>query len=739
MRYKLSLILFCLLIGFTNVAFSGIGDWHNYTYSNNGQAIASFGKVIVCGTSGGLIRFNSATGEIKKFLNSEGLGDVNIKSVEFDQDGNLFIGGSNGNLTKMNTAGAFSIYPFRYSGEIRYNLNGLAADGETLWVATDIGVARFLINRNGGEFQDIASRLGEIPRETAVRAVCVVGDYVWAGTDSGLAFIYTANNLPQDPQSWVSYRRNQSGLTNARIYSVAEMEGNIYAGSADGVFAFQTDSTWVNIGLQGLVIFDLASKSDTLYAATNLGIYRYYGSNWEMLPNDSLLSSRVRGIAFDDQGNLWAAFDGGGFAMQAGLFWITYQVPGPAANTIYDIAIDSSNNIWMTHFSAGVSKFDGVNWQIFNAANSGLRPNGAYCIEYDRIHSLLWIGSWGDGLFSFDGQYWVNFDNTNSPFQGVSGAPGYVAVTDVTFDYQGNVWALNLDGVSPVPGGPILVMAAHNPADSVWQPYYENSQQIPDNGVFELLSSGNDIYVGGRAGVFHLDRGNDAFSTNDDTWHGLIISAVGAFAMAFVENEGLFAGGSFGLVYYSFAFDDTLVIDLPDGYRSTVYSLERDGLGNIWVGCDSGVVVMPKNFNRNNPNWIFTFKTTNSPLLSNAVRHIEIDPGSGFVYIGTDGGLSVFESGFARPSLDLNDIAIYPNPINVRMGQTHAAFLRVPAEAQISIYSVAGDLVKRFEYGGSNSYWDLTNEAGLPVSAGVYIIHVKAENNSGITKVAVIR
>ncbi len=740
MRLSLLIVVVLFIIPCIGaVAEAGIGDWHNYTYSDNGQAIASNGRVIYCGTIGGLIRYDILSGELRKYLNSEGLGDVVIRAVEFDAAGDLFIGGSNGTLTRMDSSGNIVIYQFRYTGEIKYNLNDIAPSGDTLWVATDIGIGRFLSNRNGGEFQDIASRLGQIPPETAVRAVRVLDGIIWAGSDSGLAFTHTDNNLPQDPQTWTSYRRNQAGLTNARIFSIAGTTDSVFAGSADGVFSFQPDSTWLNIGLTGQIIFDLEIYWDTLYAATGQGIYRRRESGWELLPTDGLISTNAKGIAFDDSGRVWAAFDGGGLARLTGTYWTPYRVPGPAANIIYDIAIDSIGNLWLTHFSAGISRFDGLDWRIYDYTNSGLRSNGAYCVEYDAHNNMLWTGSWGDGLYSFDSQQWINYNQTNSPFQGVINGPYYVAIPDVTFDYQGNVWALNLDAVSPQPGGPVLVMAGFDPVDSVWQPYYENSQQVPDNGVFEILASGNNLFIGGRAGVHFLDRGTDPFSTADDVWHGLIVSAVGVFAMAIVENEGLFAGGSFGLLYYSFAFEDTLMIELPDGYRSTVYSLEIDGIGNIWVGCDSGVVVMPGNFNRNNPSWLYTFKTTNSPLLSNAVRHIEIDTRTGIVYIGTEGGLSVFESGIARPSLDLNDVAVYPNPANVRLGQTRISFLRVPAESQISIYSVSGDLVKRFEYGGSNSSWDLTNESGSPVSAGIYFIHVKAENNSGIAKVAVIR
>ncbi len=739
-RLTVLLVLFLAIIFSFNLTAAGIGDWHNYTYSEDATAIVSDGRKIFCGTTGGLILYDNETHSLVKFLNSEGIGDVNIKSVTFDSAGNLFTGGSNGTLTKITPENRVYVFNFEYRTGIKYYLVDLYADGEILWVASEIGVGKFLINHGGGEFQDIANQLGQIPLETSVRAVLVIGDYIWAGTAAGIAFMEKHNNLPQNPSSWRSYRLGESGLTNANVYSLISLGDTIFAGTANGVYSFGGDSLWTNIGLTGLTVYRLGQHDGIIDAATDNGIYRRTESGWNQIATDSLKSIRARGITYDSEGNIWGAFNRGSFAKYNGVYWQVYKVPGPATDAIVKIAIDSAKNVWMALDGAGLSKFDGVAWSNYNGANSGLRSNGAYTVEYDKSRNSLWIGSWGDGLFYYNltDSIWINYRETNSPFQGVFNGSYYVALPGLTLDSRNNIWVVNLAGVNPL-GGNNTALVAFNIDDSLWQVYYENSQQIPDNVATNVIVENSDLVAAGGTGAWWLNFGTDVFSDADDVWHGKILDVIDIKAMVFDKSGRLIFGSPSGLAYYSFAADDTVILDLPDGYRSTVRALELDGLGNIWVGTDSGIVILPKNFERGNIQWINAFKTANSQLINNTINSIKIDKATGLVYIGTAGGLSIYESGYVQPSADLTDMNIYPNPANVRAGDTKVYFLRVPAESEISIYSVAGDLIKRFVYSGSSNYWDLSNQNNQPVAAGIYFFYVKSESQSGTGKIAVIR
>lgn len=88
----------------------------------------------------------------------------------------------------------------------------------------------------------------------------------------------------------------------------------------------------------------------------------------------------------------------------------------------------------------------------------------------------------------------------------------------------------------------------------------------------------------------------------------------------------------------------------------------------------------------------------------------------------------------AKSALDL--INVVPNPYyGFSMYETNQLDNRIkivnlPDKCTISIYSVSGSLVRQFKKDDNSITsldWDLKNHAGIPISGGVYIIHVKAD------------
>jgi len=418
-------------------------------------------------------------------------------------------------------------------------------------------------------------------------------------------------------------------------------------------------------------------------------------------------------------------------------------LPGPAGNYISDIAIDSAENVWLTHavsgFSSleGISKFDGENWSSYNYQNSGLGANGAFAADYDYQNDLMWFGSWGDGLFSFDGNTsWANYDETNSPLGGLVSFPFYVPVTDVAMDDKGNIWVLEITADNPP-----ITMAVFNPNDSTWFAYYEDPVQIPDHFQRVLDISENDVFIGGT-NVYHLAAGNNATDDSDDQWSETIVNtgAGEVYALGLDFNNKLLIGGAWGLIYYDLEFDfsynDTVTVELPDAFRTAVNTIAVDGLGYSWVGTDSGIVVLHIPLGQIQAKIIDTFKTANSGLISNSVKHIEIDGRTGKVYIATTVGLSIYESGNIA-SRDLKNLVVYPNPVNIPDGDEFITFSNIPAEAEVSVYNAAGDLIIRQVF--SDRRWDLKNKERVRVAAGVYFFHVAYGDKSGLGKFAVIR
>ncbi len=83
----------------------------------------------------------------------------------------------------------------------------------------------------------------------------------------------------------------------------------------------------------------------------------------------------------------------------------------------------------------------------------------------------------------------------------------------------------------------------------------------------------------------------------------------------------------------------------------------------------------------------------------------------------------------------LDDINIVPNPYygfsqyEQTALQNYVRIVNLPEKCTISIYTVNGTLIRTITKGNTDSYvqWDLKNHANIPISGGVYIIHVKAD------------
>jgi ligand-binding sensor domain-containing protein len=97
-----------------------------------------------------------------------------------------------------------------------------------------------------------------------------------------------------------------------------------------------------------------------------------------------------------DEGEyLWVGTDGGGLIKLNKLTgeFILFN-SGLPSNRVYAIAIDKQGNKWIGT-SAGLVKFDGVNWTVYNTSNSELPSNWVYSIAIDG-QGNKWIGTDGE-------------------------------------------------------------------------------------------------------------------------------------------------------------------------------------------------------------------------------------------------------------------------------------------------------------------------------------------------------
>ena len=137
-------------------------------------------------------------------------------------------------------------------------------------------------------------------------------------------------------------------------------------------------------------------RNDAVWMVS-LGLWRYDGTSWIQPPQPPGLNGNSR-LAEDSSGGIWVSLDDFGLARFDGTSWTTYPNPlGFGTGTYQDLAVAADQSVWAASYSH-VARFDGSNWQLFDAANSPLDVN-CTAVEADK-YGNVWFG-YPVGLFAY--------------------------------------------------------------------------------------------------------------------------------------------------------------------------------------------------------------------------------------------------------------------------------------------------------------------------------------------------
>jgi ligand-binding sensor domain-containing protein len=483
------------------------------------------------------------------------------------------------------------------------------------------------------------------------------GDFVWIGTDGGLAKIDTKNG------NTIFYNRGNSGLPDNWVNSIAiDASGNKWIGT-----------TW-----GGLAKFD-----ETKPTGTGWTIYNTSNSG---LPSDLVCSIKI-----DASGNKWIV-SGGRLTKFDGQTWTVYNIP--CSNPLELIAIDASGNKWIGTWGSGLLKFNetdttvtgplGTGWTVYNKGNSGLPSNWVNSIEIDAGGNK-WLGTC-NGLTKFDGTTWTVYNPSNS------GLPDTLVVS-LAIDASGNKWVVSSGGYSDhltkfddtapegtgwtvynTPNsnwpysdlysiaidasgnkwvGTLNIMLANGgvakfdetkPTGTNWTLYNDTNSGVPDNTVLSIAidASGNK-WIGAELGGLAKFDGTNYTGTGPTgtgwtvyNWSNSDLPSNGVNSIAIDASGNKWIGANTYFVMYDgnkWTEIDPPVASMPnDG----VTSIAIDASGNKWIGTYGGGLAK-----YDGTKWT-VYNTSNSGLPSDIVTSIEIDA-SGNKWIGSYNGLAKFD------------------------------------------------------------------------------------------------
>ena len=380
-------------------------------------------------------------------------------------------------------------------------------------------------------------------------------------------------------------------------------------------------------------------------------------------------------------------------------------------------------------------------------------------VDVDPLNPNHIFGGSRTGLYEFlDGKCVKYYYPDNSILQRATSSNRYVKVESVLFDANGNLWLTQSEQVNNT----LLCITrdgqwlALNPTELT-----NNSKGLSSlQGLFldsrGLLWLVNNMYdkpsfycynpqTGQIIQAYTSFENQDGITYGDETYYPRCFAEdrdgniwVGTSMGAFIlEAANIYTKGS-NLMQVKVPRNDGT--DLADYLlaNANINCIAIDGAGRKWVGtAGSGVYLI----SADNLSEVHHFTFENSPLLSNVVESIAINPTTGEVYFGTDRGLCSYMSDATESATAMvkDNVFAFPNPVP----SSYNGLITVRGltfDADVKILTVDGRLVYQGRSNGGTFTWNGCDRSGRRVASGVYMIATAtSEGKTGVVaKIAMV-
>jgi len=747
-----------IALAIARLAFAAGEEWQIVTDTRSVRDVARVGEWIWLATEGGLVEFSPSTGSFKAYTTLDGLGGLGVKKLLADGNGGIWAAFDNKMLQRWDPdLGVTHSVTALADQAALFSINDLTLNQRGLFLATNRGAAlvTHVPRFDQWVWFEEYRRLGNFSPDLAANAVLVQGDYLWVGTEEGVA---RGNLNSPAPLDWRTFT-TADGLQNNKITDLILFRDSLYAMTGQGLARFEEDR-WRQLNHRR-DFYSLIVHSDTLCAVASDGINWWTGNGWVRFGGFAIGFTDAE---WDDTGALWAAAARdwrapGGISRLTDTTWVSHIPPGPITNYVRATAFGSDGSVWFAGGANvgeyGLSRLVGSEWRrwCWPSFNGTAFSSEARSIAFD-LDGGVWFGTFmgGVGRVVGDSAYTYNSDPATGARLRSYAAGGGVLAPTVVSDQAGNVWIANRGAMN----GMVLACAPRSfiqRSDSAEPWAYFHQINFGQFNHYDLLtvdgrdriwiaSSANDQTLPGDQGVYVLDtRGTLADSTDDQIWgpiQGLpareVLSIkydsagyvwIGSIRGAYYANSSGsdLTGVAFSQVYY--------MRDIP------VRSIDIDPAGNKWFGSDFGISILAPDL------FTVTRRITADPpdrLPVTSVQSVGIDPNSGWVYIGTRVGTAAMKTPYRDYGAEITTLTFEPNPFNPARGRLIFTGDALGGGGEVRIFTPDGRLVRALSHDAAALGWDGTDDSGRDVAEGIYlIVAYNSGGDAARSKVAVLR
>jgi hypothetical protein len=772
----ISLSLFLLLLSVS--AQVAMGKWRTHFAYNNVSQIAQSATKIYAVSEGALFSIDKQDGEngLEFYSKLNGLNGSNISRIEYDTTSqSLLIVYSNGNIDLLTSGGVINI-PDLYNKQMSASkdVNQIQFYQGKAYLACNFGIV--VINMQKKEIADTYF-IGPNASEVKVLSTTIHNGVIYAVTP---AILYNAdinNSHLVNYEFWSS----TTGLPGSGDFQgIASFSNKLIIQRGGNLYKQESTNSWSQI---------ITGTAITNFNVTTGSLNIFDGKSVYLVDKDFVMRTMsnigtVTDTEYDDVNNTyWYAANELGVIKQIGTS--TPETPikpaGPAVNSPWDMTFSgkklyvvpggrwADRNSWPAY----VMMYENEKWTNINGADISAKT-GYNVLDFMNVavdpkdDKHFFATSYGTGLYEFKNNAFINwYNNTNSSIETIipSDPFNYMRLDGAVFDQDGNLFFTNsimANGIKVrlangewtkltypcVSGRATLgkIMISNQNPHQKWVPSVRYNQGVSifdDNGTITNQADDKSVLI--QPFVFpETDSNGKTIATPVYPTYVYTIAQDKNGVVWVGTDIGPFLFQNLSKVYDADYMCSRVKIPRNDSTNLADYLLvnERikaiaiDGANRKWLGTESsGVYLMSENGQET----IKHFTDTNSPLLSNDILSIAINPATGEVFFGTGKGIVSYQSDAGEAGETFNNVYAYPNPVR----EGFAGIITITglvADTQVRITDINGNLVCQTISNGSIATWDGKDVHGRKVSTGVYLAMCTSSDGtqSAITKILVI-
>lgn len=733
------------------------GTWTSYLSHRVSRGAVVRGEEVFAITEGGLARYNAASESLNLWTVLDGLAGVSAEHMYLAHDlGLVFLGYNNGTIEYFqNPENRTVLIDIALTDNfIQKNVTDFAHRDSTLFVGTGFGVVVYDLTSQETRFTyaQIADQT-----EPFVNSLAVFNDSLFVALNAGL--FATDLNLPIITDAdWV---RIAPSVFPGPVQTVRASTDELYALVNDSTLFYRADSGWVNVRTLGgnscdtvplFEVRDLNAHPGQVYANIGQDLYLlsagcpvYRGfvgfADFIALGEDNAVAasngdSRQRLRVLRTNGELAEPLDD--------LF--------PTTNRLFRASVQD-NNLFLVEaaFSDGNEaplfstigvlrqNFATGEWRTYGPGVNGL-PGSAHSItSVTKVpgQEEFWFTAWDNGIFHVqNGQLVAQYTGDNSSLEPFVETP-FFRVPDLTFGPDSTLWTCtnNASGNGIAFRSPEGAWGNVNLGGLFFRVALDNNNNPwftqPETGIWVVDASGENSPRALRPAVGQGDLPNIVVNDLALDRDGTMWVATNDGVSAFFNTAGIF----------DFTQNTDAVCPIVGGRclleETRVTAIAVDGANRKYFGTDGGGVFF---FNPQGNQELAHFTTENSPLISNRIFDLAIDPATGELFIVTDLGAISYQAIAVEGRESNENLVVYPNPYEGPCGELITLKTTTP-DARALVTTTGGQLVRELTAQGGNVAWDGRDVQGNCVRSGVYVVAVSDANGeqTGTATVAIVR